>query len=749
MSDFLNDLNEAQFLAANELEGPLMILAGAGSGKTRVLTYRIAHLIAQGVDPFNILALTFTNKAAKEMRERIERLIGSESRNLWMGTFHSVFAKILRAESGHINYPYNFTIYDTIDAKSLLKTVIKEMGLDDKIYKPNVIYNRISSAKNQLITAKEYAEDLNITKEDQYMGRGKTSEIYTAYEIRCFKSGAMDFDDLLLKTFQLFEKKPEILNKYQNIFQYILVDEYQDTNHAQYTIIHQLSNLYHNICVVGDDAQSIYSFRGANISNIINFKTDYKGAQILKLEQNYRSTKNIVGAANAIIKLNKNQIPKDVWTNNEIGEKIQIIKNKTDNEEGRFVAESIFENKMQHQLPNQSFAVLYRTNAQSRAIEEALRKINISYKIYGGISFYQRKEIKDLLSYFRMIVNPNDEEALKRIINYPARGIGKTSLDKVFIIANQYNTSLWEVIANINIYPTGLNNSAKSKFEDFVTLIVKFNSGLYNTTAYDLAHQIALETGILKELNNDKTPEGISRYENIMELLSAIKQFTNIEERTSDGKINNTLDKFMEDVALLTDADNEKEDDKDKITLMTIHAAKGLEFPYVYIVGLEENLFPSQMALNSRDELEEERRLFYVALTRAEKMVYLSYAITRFKFGNINYSDPSRFISEIPQEYVTQTNIIKNKVLPQNLNYPEKKLTKLTSLSSSNEKIIAVPTSSNSDIKVGQTVIHLRFGKGKVANIEGIGANTKATIIFDNSGTKQVLVKFAKLKVID
>ena len=543
MSDFLKDLNEAQFLAANELEGPLMILAGAGSGKTRVLTYRIAHLMSQGVDPFNILALTFTNKAAKEMRERIEKIVGSESRNLWMGTFHSVFARILRAESGHLNYPYNFTIYDTIDAKSLLKTVIKEMELDDKIYKPNVIYNRISSAKNQLITAKEYAEDINITKEDHYMGRGKTAEIYLGYQMRCFKAGAMDFDDLLLKTYQLFESKPEILNKYQNIFQYILVDEYQDTNHAQYSIIQQLSNLYHNICVVGDDAQSIYSFRGANISNIINFKTDYKGAQILKLEQNYRSTKNIVGAANAIIKLNKQQIPKEVWTDNPVGDKILVTKNKTDNDEGRYVAESIFENKMQYQLPNNAFAVLYRTNAQSRAIEEALRKINLSYKIYGGISFYQRKEIKDLLSYFRVIINPSDEEALKRIINYPARGIGKTSLDKIFIIANQYNKSIWEVMANLNYYPTGLNNSAKSKFEDFVTQMVKFNSGLYNTTAYDLAHQIAIETGILKDLNSDKTPEGIARYENIMELLSAIKQFTNIEERNQEGKIVNTLDK--------------------------------------------------------------------------------------------------------------------------------------------------------------------------------------------------------------
>ena len=645
MSDFLKDLNDAQFSAANELEGPLMILAGAGSGKTRVLTYRIAHLMSQGVDPFNILALTFTNKAAKEMRERIEKLVGSESRNLWMGTFHSVFARILRAESGHLNYPYNFTIYDTIDAKSLLKTVIKEMELDDKIYKPNVIYNRISSAKNQLITAKEYAEDINITKEDHYMGRGKTAEIYLAYQMRCFKSGAMDFDDLLLKTYQLFESKPEILNKYQNIFQYILVDEYQDTNHAQYSIIQQLSNLYQNICVVGDDAQSIYSFRGANISNIINFKSDYKGAQILKLEQNYRSTKNIVGAANAIIKLNKQQIPKEVWTENPVGDKILITKNKTDNDEGRYVAESIFENKMQHQLPNSAFAVLYRTNAQSRAIEESLRKINLSYKIYGGISFYQRKEIKDLLSYFRVIINPHDEEALKRIINYPARGIGKTSLDKIFIIANQFDKSIWEVMANLNFYPTGLNNSAKSKFEEFVTQIVKFNSGLYNTTAYDLAHQIALETGILKDLNSDKTPEGIARYENIMELLSAIKQFTNIEERSPEGKIVNTLDKFMEDVALLTDADNEKEDDKDKISLMTIHAAKGLEFPYVYIVGLEENLFPSQMALNSREELEEERRLFYVAITRAKDKLYL---VT--EKGN-----ESSFLNEIPEEYTSKS----------------------------------------------------------------------------------------------
>lgn len=756
MSSFLSKLNGAQLLAVSELKGPIMVLAGAGSGKTRVLTYRVANLMHHGVDPFNILALTFTNKASKEMRERIESIIGTDTRSLWMGTFHSVFAKILRNESSNINYPYNFSIYDTIDAKSLLKSIIKELGLDDKIYKPGLVYNRISAAKNNLITAKKYTESLNIVKEDQIMGRGKISEIYSIYESRCFKSGVMDFDDLLCKTYQLFNKNEAILNKYQNMFQYILVDEYQDTNYAQYKIIQQLSGLHKNLCVVGDDAQSIYSFRGANIENILNFKKDFPAAQVFKLEQNYRSTKNIVGAANAIILNNKNQIPKSVWTDNVDGDKIKITKNKTDNDEGKSVAEQIFELRMQHQLPNNSFAILYRTNAQSRSLEEALRKINIPYKIYGGVSFYQRKEIKDLLSYFRIIVNPHDEEALKRIINYPARGIGKTTMDRVILAANQNDVSLWQVIANLGKYPTGLGNSPIKKLQDFVAMIMSFNSELLKKPAYDLAHHIANHTGILKEHHGDKTPEGIARYENILELLSAIKQFTNLEERSAEGGIRHTLDKFMEDVALLTDVDKETDEDNDKVSLMTIHAAKGLEFPYVFIVGMEENLFPSQLSVNSRTELEEERRLFYVAITRAMEKAYLSFAQTRFKFGNITYSEPSRFVYELPQEFIDfQKNNSVYNVTPRATetkrtteSLPPKNLIKL------NESIkkgvtIPMPSSGNIDVNVGNLVEHLRFGKGEVLSIEGIGSSKKAVIDFNKHGKKQILLKFAKLKIVN
>lgn len=748
MTTLINQLNEAQLNAVEQLNGPLMVLAGAGSGKTRVLTYRIANLIMHSVDPFNILALTFTNKASKEMRGRIEKLVGIESRNLWMGTFHSVFAKILRSESGHLNYPYNFTIYDTIDAKSLLKTVIKELQLDDKIYKPNVVYNRISAAKNNLINAKKYADSPEIIKEDQLMARDRMCDIFLGYENRCFKSGAMDFDDLLLKTHELFIHHPEVLLKYQNLFKYVLVDEYQDTNYAQYQIILQLSKKNQNLCVVGDDAQSIYSFRGADIQNILNFKKDFNNAQIFKLEQNYRSSKNIVGAANAIIKYNKNQIPKEVWTDNQIGEKIKVTKNKTDNEEAYTVANTIFDYKIQHQLNHNSFAILYRTNAQSRSLEEALRKLNIPYKIYGGISFYQRKEIKDLLSYFRLMINPHDEEALKRVINYPAKGIGKTSMDRIFLTANQYNLSAWEVIANLNQHSTKINNPTQKKLEDFVVMIMNFNSYLYKLNAYDLAHKIAQETGILKDLYADKTPEGISRYENILELLSALKQFSGNEKSSNPENLTRTLDKFMEDVALLTDADKETDDDQNKVSLMTIHAAKGLEFPYVFLVGLEENLFPSQMALNSRTELEEERRLFYVAMTRAEKIAHISYAQTRFKFGTTTYSEPSRFINEIPEEYLEfnykTTNIQINHHTKTNINA----VRKLSAINKLNlNQSTSTPLQERSLIE-GDKVEHLRFGKGAIEKIEGIGASTKAHINFDKHGIKQVLIKFAKLKKI-
>tara|TARA_B100000674_G_scaffold407932_1_gene355161 strand:+ start:1173 stop:3455 length:2283 start_codon:yes stop_codon:yes gene_type:complete len=759
MQDFINQLNNVQQQAVLSTEGPNMILAGAGSGKTRVLTFRVAHLLSKGVDSFNILALTFTNKAAKEMRERIEKIVGNEARNLWMGTFHSIFAKILRNEHDKLGYPYNFTIYDTLDAKNLLKSIIKELGLDDKIYKPGMVYNRISAAKNNLISAKSYNNDHSIISEDKRMGKPEIGKIYQIYDLRCLKAGAMDFDDLLFKTYTLFSKFPEVLLKHQQLYKYILVDEYQDTNYAQYTVVKMLAKSHQNICVVGDDAQSIYSFRGANIENILNFKKDYSNTQSFKLEQNYRSSKNIVAAANAVIAKNKDQFKKDVWTENDHGPRIKVIKTKTDNEEGRVVADKIMNLKLEHQIHNNEFAILYRTNAQSRAMEEALRKLNIPYKIYGGLSFYQRKEIKDLLSYYRMTFNPNDEEALKRIINYPTRGIGKTTLDKLILTANQNETSIWKIISHIDTFDTGIGNGAKTKIKNFVTMILSFGSELFRKNAFDLGQHIASQTGLLKELHDDKTPEGISRYENIQELLNGLKQFSAQEEQTNQPT--KTLDKFMEDVALLTDADNESQDDYNKVSLMTIHSAKGLEFPYVFIVGMEENLFPSQLSVNSRTELEEERRLFYVALTRAEKAAFLSYAQTRFKFGNITYAEPSRFISEIPLDFIempevrpprnyagTQLNEI-NHFARRSPIPPGKKLVSLeraAKFEKPNAKSEAERL--NSSVKEGQTVEHLRFGRGKVIKVEGIGPNKKAVISFGKHGQKQILLKFAKLKIV-
>ena len=761
MPDFLNELNEAQQKAVLSTEGPNMILAGAGSGKTRVLTYRIAHLLDKGVDSFNILSLTFTNKAAKEMRERIEKIIGLEARSLWMGTFHSIFAKILRKEHDKLGFPYNFTIYDTIDAKNLLKSIIKEQGLDDKVYKPGIVYNRISAAKNNLISANKYNNDDSILTEDKRMGKPEIGKLYLIYGLRCLKSGAMDFDDLLFKTYELFLKFPEILKKYQKLYKYILVDEYQDTNYAQYTIVKMLAKANKNICVVGDDAQSIYSFRGANIENILNFQKDYSNSQSFKLEQNYRSSKNIVAAANAIISKNKDQFKKDVWTQNDEGPRIKVFKTKTDNEEGRVVADKIMNLKLEHQLHNSEFAILYRTNAQSRSMEEALRKMNIPYKIYGGLSFYQRKEIKDLLSYYRMTFNPTDEEALKRIINYPTRGIGKTTIDKLILSANKNRSSIWEIASNIDHYNTGIGNGPKTKIKNFVTMILSFGSELFKKNAFELGKYIASHTGLLKDLHEDKTPEGISRYENIQELLNGLKQFS-AQEETSENP-NQTLDRFMEDVALLTNSDNETENDFNKVSLMTIHSAKGLEFPYVFIVGMEEDLFPSQLSVNSRTELEEERRLFYVALTRAEKASFLSYAQTRFKFGNITYAEPSRFISEIPTDLIE----IPEARPPRNFAGTRLKQAKVNTVSnktsiSTGQKLVSLEQASKSvkktnlaginqvteEIKQGQIVEHLRFGRGKVVKIEGIGPSKKAVISFAKHGEKQILLKFAKLKIV-
>jgi len=760
MSDYINELNDSQKEAVLSIYGPNMILAGAGSGKTRVLTYRIAHLLHNGVDAFNILALTFTNKAAKEMRERIEKIIGMQARSLWMGTFHSVFAKILRKEHEKLGFPYNFTIYDTLDAKNLLKAIIKESGLDDKVYKPGIVYNRISAAKNNLISAQAYNKDNAILTEDKRMGKPEIGNIYKSYSLRCIKAGAMDFDDLIFKTYNLFDKFPEVLEKYQNLYKYILVDEYQDTNYAQYTIVKMLAKKFKNICVVGDDAQSIYSFRGANIENILNFQKDYKNSKSFKLEQNYRSSKNIVAAANAIISKNKDQFPKDVWTQNEEGTKIKVIKTKTDNEEGKVVADKILSIKLQDQVQNNEFAILYRTNAQSRSMEESLRKLNIPYKIYGGQSFYQRKEIKDLLAYYRMTFNPNDEEALKRVINYPTRGIGKSTIDKLILTANSQNASLWEIASNIDHYNTGIGNGPKVKIRNFATMILSFGSELHRKNAYDLGSYIASQTGLLKDVHGDKTPEGVSRYENIQELLNGLKLFSNSEE-VSDAPTQ-TLDKFMEDVALLTDADKDAGNDIDRVSLMTIHSSKGLEFPHVFIVGMEENLFPSQLSVNSRTELEEERRLFYVAITRAEKSAYLSYAQTRFKFGTITYAEPSRFITEIPLDYLEMPqarpprNFAGTRLNQEQVNKksrspipPGQRLVSLQKVARSLEsQSIPGINKEGKDIKEGQKVEHLRFGPGKVTKIEGIGPSKKAVILFDNHGEKQILLKFAKLKIV-
>jgi DNA helicase II / ATP-dependent DNA helicase PcrA len=751
---YLDELNPQQREAVTNTEGPCMVIAGAGSGKTRVLTYRIAHLIEKGIDPFSILSLTFTNKAAKEMKERISRIIGgSEARNLWMGTFHSVFARILRTEAEIIGYPKNFTIYDTQDSKNLIKSIVKEMNLDEKLYKTGVVYNRISSAKNNLISADSYLQNVTIMADDRSAGRPKIGEIYKSYALRCFRAGAMDFDDLLFKTNVLFRDHLEILYKYQHRFKYLLVDEYQDTNYSQYLIVKKLASATENLVVVGDDSQSIYAFRGANIQNILNFKKDYPDYKLYKLEQNYRSTKMIVQAANSVIKKNKDQIEKKVWTDNEEGDKLKIVRTLSDNEEGKVTANSIFEIKQNENAQNKDFAILYRTNAQSRSFEEALRRLNIPYRIYGGLSFYQRKEIKDLLSYFRLIANHKDEEAFKRIINYPKRGIGKTSIDALIIAANEQNKSLWEIASNLGSFPIKINTGTQNKIDDFCTMIQSFRVRLNKENAFELAKEIATSTGITRDLHADKSPEGVSRYDNIQELLNGISEFTAKNE--TEGNLP-TLSDFLLDVALLTDADNDKDGDDNKVVLMTIHSAKGLEFPYVYIVGLEENLFPSQMSLSTRDELEEERRLFYVALTRAEKKATLSYATSRYRWGNLIACEPSRFLEEIGSEFVDeQAPVTRTIEKPERKTGFEMKFNKPTPEPSTNQlkRVSATGNSGggsdNKKIVIGVTVRHTKFGKGKIVNIDGVYPNRKATVFFPNVGQKQLLLKFAKLEIIE
>ncbi len=650
MANYLDSLNPAQKEAVLQKNGPMIIIAGAGSGKTRVLTYRIAHLMQQGVDAFNILSLTFTNKAAREMKERIAAVVGpSESKNLWMGTFHSVFARILRSEADKLGYPSNFTIYDTQDSVRLIGAIIKEMGLDKERYKAKQILNRISSFKNSLITVRAYFNNSDLQEADLMASRPKVGDIYREYVDRCFKSGAMDFDDLLLRTNELLARFPEVLAKYQDRFRYIMVDEYQDTNHSQYIIVKALADRFQNICVVGDDSQSIYSFRGANIQNILSFQKDYPDTKMFKLEQNYRSTQNIVNAANSVIEKNKTKLDKEVWTTNAKGEQIKVMCSISDGEEGRFVAQSIFDYKMNLQLHNNQFAVLYRTNSQSRAIEDALRKKSIPYKIYGGISFYGRKEIKDLLSYLRMIINPNDEEALKRVINYPARGIGATTIDKLTIAANHYKKSIFEVLKHLDKINLKLNSGTKTKLQNFLNMILRLQIDAQKLNAFEITELVVKQTQLVKDLEKEGTPEAISKVENVQELLNGVKDFITDKIETGEDA---SLPVFLEEVALATDLDADKKDDKPKVSLMSIHQSKGLEYPYVYIVGLEENLFPSAMSMNTRSELEEERRLFYVALTRAEKVAYLTYTKTRYRWGKLIDCEPSRFLEEIDEQYL-------------------------------------------------------------------------------------------------
>ncbi|MDA0779133.1 MAG: UvrD-helicase domain-containing protein [Bacteroidetes bacterium] len=765
MENYLQLLNEAQQKPTVHKDGPLMVIAGAGSGKTRVLTYRIAYLMQQGVDSFSILALTFTNKAAREMKARIAQIVGeSEAKNLWMGTFHSVFARILRSEADRLGYPSSFTIYDTQDSERLLASIIKELNLDKDLYKVKQIRSRISSFKNSLVTVRAYYNNPELIEADRESKRPEMGAIYKEYVDRCFKAGAMDFDDLLLKTNELLNRFPDVLAKYQERFRYILVDEYQDTNHSQYLIVRALADRYQNICVVGDDAQSIYAFRGANIQNILNFQRDYPDAGVYRLEQNYRSSGTIVKAANAIIAHNTNRLEKNVWTANPEGHKIIIHRSPTDGEEGRYVAGNIFERAMQSQLGYEDFAILYRTNAQSRAMEDSLRKRNIPYRVYGGVSFYQRKEIKDVLAYLRLLVNPNDEESLKRIINYPMRGIGQTTINKLIVAAKTHDRTLFEVLEKVQELPLNINAGTRAKLQDFHTMIVSFRVQLTTLDAFEMADMVTKKAGLVTELKKEGTPEAITRVENIEELLNGVKDFVDGQRELADAT--GSLVEFLEDVALATDFDNEVKDQK-AVSLMTIHLAKGLEFPNVYIVGLEEDLFPSAMSVNTRAELEEERRLFYVALTRAEKRATLTYTLSRYRWGKIIDAEPSRFLTELDESCVdnqvvqddyTFKPMIDASVFdapdPNRVRFKSLQKKKTTAAVPPKARMKAVskssdaPASDLSEIKNGSRVSHSRFGFGTVVNLEGSGNDAKALIRFDQSGEKNLLLRFAKLKVI-
>ncbi len=771
--DYLAGLNPQQRAAVENTQGPAMIVAGAGSGKTRVITYRVAHLIEKGVDPFNILVLTFTNKASKDMRERIMKVVGPEAKNIWMGTFHSVFSKILRVEAEKIGYPSNFTIYDTDDSKSLIRSILKEMQLDDKLYNANFVYGRISSAKNNLVSYSEYLQSAEIQAEDVSNKRPLMGSIYETYTKRCFKAGAMDFDDLLFKTNVLLKNHPDVLNKYQQKFKYLMVDEYQDTNFSQYTIVKKLAAAYQNICVVGDDAQSIYAFRGANIQNILNFERDYPELQVYKLEQNYRSTQNIVEVANSIIANNKNQLEKNVFSDNEAGDRIKVQRAFTDNEEGKLVAEAIVQDRSSKGLKFNDFAILYRTNAQSRAMEEGLRKLNVPYKIYGGLSFYQRKEIKDLIAYFRLTFNPSDEEAIKRVINYPRRGLGDTTVEKIIVAADKHDITMWQVVCNPQQYIEG---RIANQLNDFAMMIQSFSAEAKKLDAYETALYIAQHSGILKELHTDDSIEGRSRYENIQELLNGVKEFAereDIEDRS--------LAIFMQDIALLTNDDRQDEKEKDTVSLMTIHSSKGLEFKNVFVVGLEENLFPSQMSINSRTDLEEERRLFYVAVTRAETKLTLTYATSRYRWGTLTNCEPSRFINEINAKFL-EIEVVKpaksslgqdsfdgeRKSWTQQRDSFSKPKPSMSSSGSGSATTSTPPTRPKTTsllpkahvptpgfapdaanlFQNGMDVEHEKFGFGKIVSLEGTLPDVKATVFFQGLGNKQLLLKFAKLRIV-
>ena len=765
---YLNELSEVQREAVTTFKGPALIIAGAGSGKTRVLTYRIAHLLKQGVAPWSILSLTFTNKAAREMKERIASVVGQKTaQQLWMGTFHSMFMRILRAESQKLGYPSTFTIYDTADTKSLLNSIIKELKLDTQTYKVNEVYGRISSAKNNLITPQAYANNTQLVSFDRQTRKPEIARIYAMYMQRCFKAAAMDFDDLLLNTNVLFRDFPDVLAKYQDKFKYILVDEYQDTNYSQYLIVKRLAQNHQNVCVVGDDAQSIYSFRGAKIENILNFRNDYPNYKLFKLEQNYRSTQTIVNAANSVIAKNKRQIQKVSFSAKGIGEKIKVIKAYTDQEEGFMVASAISDIIHREHAHHKDFAILYRTNAQSRIFEEALRKRNIPYRVYGSLSFYQRKEIKDTLAYFRLTVNPSDDEALKRIINFPTRGIGNTTLQRLEATANQKEQSIWVTIEQLGTDNSELKPAAINKVIQFYNLVKQFGTIAYTADAYEAAAAIISNTGLLKEFKADGSVEGITRLQNIEELLNSIKEFS--DARKEEGEIELvTLADYLENVSLLTDADNDKPEDRDKVSIMTIHSAKGLEFDYVFLAGIEEELFPSRLSTGSPEELEEERRLFYVALTRAAKLATISHAQVRYKWGNLTSSIPSRFIAEIDPEWIdnqedeisTATTGTLGGMQTNPANFGKSNLARASQGRFQGRRLARIEADNaiesdepskglnTNSIKEGTVVYHERFGKGTVIAIENDGQNAKAIVNFITAGQKNLLLKFAKLKII-